>query len=107
MHKSLMLLGFLAVTLLAGCSLKTSGVNTLGGNTFSVSSDGPNDSETKGSALSQAREHCAAKGQKVLVTKLRKRHNKMRYYYDVTFKCLPENDPQLQNPEYERTETTE
>ena len=107
MQKPLMLLSLLSVMLLAGCGLKTSGVNTLGGNTFSVSSDGPNDSETKGSALSQARAHCADMGQKVLVTKLRKRHNKMRYYYDVTFKCLPENDPQLQNPQYEHTETTD
>lgn len=107
MRKQLLLLSLLPVILLAGCSLKTSGVNMLGGNTFSVSSDGPNDSETKGSVLSQARAHCADMGQKVLVTKLRKRHNKVRYYYDVTFKCLPENDPQLQNPEYERTETTQ
>lgn len=95
-----------SLLLLAGCGLKTSGVNTLGGNTFTVSSDGLNDSQTKGQALSQAQAHCADLGQKVLVTKLRKRH-KVRYFYDVTFKCLPENDPQLQNPEYETTKTTD
>ncbi len=90
--------------ILFGCGLKTSGVNNIGGNTFSVSSDGLNDSETKGLALGQAEAHCDELGQKVLVTQLRKRH-KVRYFYDVTFKCLPAGDPQLQNPQYESSKT--
>lgn len=104
MQKSLWVTGVMATLLLAGCGLKTSGVNNLGGNTFSVSSDGLNDSEAKGLALSQAETFCAERNQKVLVTKLHKRH-KVRYFYDVTFKCLPEGDPQLDNPEYETIKT--
>lgn len=99
MQKLLWLLVLMSLILL-GCGLKTSGVNNIGGDTFSVSSDGLNDSEAKGLALRQAEAHCADLGQKVLVTQLRKRH-KVRYFYDVTFKCLPAGDPQLQNPEYE------
>ena len=104
MQKSLLVLSLLSLMLLAGCGLKTSGVNNMGGNTFSVSSDGLNDSEAKGLALGQAEAHCDELGQKVLVTQLRKRH-KVRYYYDVTFKCLPAGDPQLQNPQYESSKT--
>ncbi|MDX1573652.1 MAG: hypothetical protein R3341_06460 [Methylophaga sp.] len=103
MQKLLWLFTLISLVLL-GCGLKTSGVNNLGGDTYSVSSDGLNDSEAKGLALGQAEAHCADMGQKVLVTKLRKRH-KVRYFYDVTFKCLPSGDPQLQNPEYESSKT--
>ncbi len=103
MQKLLWLLAMMSLMLL-GCGLKTSGVNNIGGDTYSVSSDGLNDSEAKGLALGQAQAHCADLGQKVLVTKLRKRH-KVRYFYDVTFKCLPAGDPQLKNPEYESSKT--
>ncbi|HET8808189.1 MAG TPA: hypothetical protein VFM76_07415 [Methylophaga sp.] len=103
MQKLLWLLALMSLMLL-GCGLKTSGVNNIGGDTYSVSSDGLNDSEAKGLALGQAEAHCDASGQKVLVTQLRKRH-KVRYFYDVTFKCLPEGDPQLQNPQYETSKT--
>lgn len=100
MQKSLLVLSLLSLMLLTGCGLKTSGVNNLAGNTYSVSSDGLNDSEAKGLALRQAEAHCTDLGQQVLVTKLRKRH-KVRYFYDVTFKCLPADDPQLQDPQYQ------
>lgn len=100
MQRSFLIFSVMSLLVLSGCGLKTSGVNTLGGDTFSVSSDGPNDSETKGSALGQAEAHCAERGQRVLVTKLHKRH-KVRYFYDVTFKCLPAGDPQLKDPQYE------
>lgn len=103
MQKLLWLLALMSL-MLVGCGLKTSGVNNIGGDTFSVSSDGLNDSEAKGLALSQAEAHCIDLGQKVLVTQLRKRH-KVRYFYDVTFRCLPAGDPQLQNPEYESSKT--
>lgn len=103
MKKQWILLSLLPV-LLVGCGLKTSGVNNVGGNLYTVTSDGLNDSEAKGSALGQAEAHCADMGQKVLVTSMRKRH-KVRYFYDVTFKCLPEGDAQLNNPEYETTIT--
>lgn len=103
MQKLLWLLALMSLTML-GCGLKTSGVNNIGGDTYSVSSDGLNDSEAKGLALSQAETQCANLGQKVLLTKLRKRH-KVRYFYDVTFKCLSAGDPELQNPQYESSKT--
>ncbi|AFJ02941.1 hypothetical protein Q7C_1800 [Methylophaga frappieri] len=89
-----------SLVILTGCGLKTSGVQPLGKDTYVVSSEAMNEPEAKGSALSQAQAHCAERSRQVLVTKQYKRH-KVRYYYDVTFMCLPSGDERLVDPEYE------
>ncbi|EMR13951.1 hypothetical protein MPL1_02283 [Methylophaga lonarensis MPL] len=86
--------------LLTGCALNTSGVRTVGPDTYNVMTDDMNASTAKGAALEQAERHCAEMGKQVLVSKISMR-KRMRYTYDVTFLCLNEGDPKLVRPEYE------
>jgi hypothetical protein len=90
----------MAFTFITACGVKTSGVRSLGSNTFTVSADHINASTAKGTALGLAESHCTERQQEILVTKVLKRH-KVRYFYDITFQCLNAGDPRLENPEYE------
>lgn len=91
----------MAIMTLTACGVKTSGVRPLGANTFTIAVDDRKETTAKGTALGLAEHHCKELGKEVLVTKIFKRHQNLRYYYDINFQCLEAGDPRLENPEYE------
>lgn len=88
---------------LVGCGTvtQTSGVQPLGPDTFTVSSDAINPSTARRSALEQASAHCAGVGRELLVTNIAGTQAEYsRVLYAVTFRCLSKGDPELARPQY-------
>lgn len=90
---------------LAGCSVKSSGVRTLGPDTYTISVNDLSDTAAKGIALGLAESHCNEMGKRFLVTKMLKRHQ-VRYHYEIDFLCLNEDDERLVSPQYDITTQT-
>ncbi|MTI63256.1 hypothetical protein [Methylophaga sp.] len=90
----------LAMLAVSACGVKTSGVRTLGGDTYTITVDDLDDTTAKGTALGLAEHHCKEMNKSLLVTKIFKQHQ-VRYRYDITFQCVDAGDPRLENPEYE------
>lgn len=90
----------LALFTVSACGVKTSGVRTLGGETFTITVDDLDDTTAKGTALGLAEHHCNEMDRALLVTKIFKQHQ-VRYRYDITFQCVDADDPRLENAEYE------
>jgi hypothetical protein len=91
----------MALAMLTACGVKTSGVRPLGANTFTISVDDGKETTAKGTALGLAEHHCKEMQKELLVTRIFKRHQNLRYFYDINFQCVEADDPRLQNPEYE------
>lgn len=91
-----------AVLALAGCGTvtKTTGVQPMGPDTFSVASDALKPSTARSHALGQANAHCSAAGRDILVTNTRGASVGSREVFTVTFRCLAKGDPELQRPVY-------
>ncbi len=90
----------LALFAISACGVKTSGVRTLGGETYTITVTDLDDTTAKGTALGLAENHCNEMAKSLLVIKIFKQHQ-VRYRYDVTFQCVEADDPRLENPEYE------
>jgi hypothetical protein len=75
----------------------------LGPDTFTVSADGPNSSVAKKTALTLAAESCASMGKELIATNTNDGLRLNRFFYDVTFRCLDKNDPQLKRPEFTKS----
>lgn len=90
----------LTMFVVSACGVKTSGVRTLGGDTYTITVNDLDDTTAKGTALGLAEHHCNEMSKTLLVTKIFKQHQ-VRYRYDITFQCVDASDPRLENPEYE------
>lgn len=94
-----------ATVALSGCGLKTysSGVMPLGPDTYTVSADDLNPSNAKQAALTQASQYCANKDQELLVNHIVDGSRGNRMYYDINFRCLGKNDPELKRPSFTKS----
>lgn len=92
------------ITLAAcGTVTRTSGVQSLGPDTFTVTSDDLSPSKARGHALSQARQHCDGMRRELLVLDMRSTGQDFgRQISTVQFRCLVAGDPELNRPTYRR-----
>jgi hypothetical protein len=98
------LLFFGMILILSGCCTPiNSGVLPMGPDTFSVSADSFNASNAKKSALGQAEKHCSRLGKEILVIKTAVAKADGNFIYDVTFRCLSKDDPELKRPTYKQS----
>lgn len=98
-------------SLLVAC-VQSSGIVKMGPDTYSVSVHAApvrgGESGARNLALTEANDRCIAEGKEILVTNIVS--GPSSHFpggtVDVTFRCLPKGDPELQRPKYRSAPST-
>lgn len=97
----------ICVLLLAGCGAvpRSSGVMKLGPDTYRISARASlaNQMESQRMAFKEAGEHCAGLGREMMSVST---YTKELEPFELTYRCLKADDPQLKRPTLERAPDT-
>jgi hypothetical protein len=85
-----------------GCVSYSSGVLTMGPDTFAVSVDSGRASQAEKKALQEAQNYCNSVGKKIVVTNTNLSSSYGTFNFNVTFRCLSPDDPEYVRPVYKK-----